>query len=157
MPGVGAWDVNETGVWMMAKRGRPQKYDDARIAELVEKLKQYIEETEIPIIAEFAALNGLYKQFFYDHEEFSDLIKIAISKKEAALERGALSGTLNPTMAVFSLKQMGWRDKHEIDQNIANKDGKPFEVQHSVDLKKLSADELRQLEALLSKVETDES
>ena len=43
--------------------------------------------------------------------------------------------------------------KQELDANIANKDGRPFEVQHSVDLRKLSADELKQLEAILLKAE----
>ena len=148
---------NEMGVWMMAKRGRPQKYDDAFVAELAKKFERYIEETELPIIAEFAYQNGVTKQLLYEREEFSTLIKMAIAKKEATLERKTLTGEYNPTMAVFSLKQLGWRDKHEIDQNIANKDGQPFQVQHSVDLRKLSADELRQLEALLSKVETNES
>ena len=149
--------MSETGVWMMAKRGRPQKYDDAHIAELVEKFRKYIEETELPIIAEFAYQNEIDRTFLYDRPEFSTLIKKAVAKKEATLERKTLSGEYNPTMAVFSLKQLGWRDRHEIDQNIANKDGQPFQVQHSVDLRKLSADELKQLEALLLKVESDES
>jgi hypothetical protein len=133
----------------MAKVGRPPKVKEADMPELVEKFKRYIEETEIPIIAEFAYQNGFGKQYFHEREEFSNLIKIAMAKKEAAIEYGSLRGTLNPTMAVFSLKQMGWKDKHEIDQTIANKDGKPFETK--TNLSGLSTQELMQLEQILSK------
>ena len=44
---------------------------------------------------------------------FSTLLKKCIAKKEANLEKGALTGKLNPSMAIFSLKQLGWRDKKE--------------------------------------------
>lgn len=37
--------------------------------------------------------------------------------------------------------------------NIANKDGKPFEVSNTHDLSKLSVEELKQLESILSKTE----
>lgn len=37
--------------------------------------------------------------------------------------------------------------------NIANKDGKPFEVNNTHDLSKLSVEELKQLESILSKAE----
>lgn len=97
----------------MAKVGRPPKVREADMPELVEKFRKYIEDTDIPIIAEFAYQNGFGKQYFYDRPEFSDLLKIAIAKKETALEIGTLKGTLNPTMAVFSLKQLGWKDRAE--------------------------------------------
>ena len=95
----------------MAKVGRPPKVKEVDMPELVEKFRTYIEETDIPIIAEFAYMNGFGKQYFHERQEFSNLIKVAIAKKESALERGTLTGTLNPAMAVFSLKQLGWRDK----------------------------------------------
>jgi hypothetical protein len=95
----------------MARTGRPPKVKMEDMPELVEKFKRYIEETDIPIIAEFSYQNGFGKQYLYDRPEFSDLLKIATAKKEAALEIGTLKGVLNPAMAVFSLKQLGWRDK----------------------------------------------
>lgn len=49
-----------------------------------------------------------------------------------------------------------WIDKQQVDQNVANKDGKPFEVTNHHDLSKLSVEELRALESILSKTtETD--
>lgn len=102
---------------MTARRGRPPKFNEPEKQELMAEFDEYIKNTDIPIVAEFAAMKGLWKQYFHDHAEFTDLIKKAISKKEAALERGTLLGTLNPTMAVFSLKQMGWTDKVQQDIN----------------------------------------
>jgi len=43
--------------------------------------------------------------------------------------------------------------KQEVDTNIGNKDGKPFETAQHVDLRGLSAAELAQLEAILSKAQ----
>jgi hypothetical protein len=87
--------------------GRPQEHDRE---ELLRKLLAYIAETEIPIVAEFAAQSGLYRQQLYDMPELSDALKSCISKKEGALERQALAGKVNCTMAIFSLKQLGWKD-----------------------------------------------
>lgn len=99
----------------MAKRGRPRKYSKKFILELAKELEEYIAKNDIPIVAEFAYKHGLYKQFFYDHEEFSDLIKIAVTKKEANLERKALEGKIDKVMAMFSLKQLGWSDKQDVN------------------------------------------
>ncbi len=100
--------------------GRNPKYDDELIDRLVVKFKEYIENNEIPIIAEFAYMNEIPKQILYEREQFSTLIKICTAKKETALERGALLGALNPTMAVFSLKQMGWTDRQQVESTNHN-------------------------------------
>ena len=52
--------------------------------------------------------------------ELADAIKLCTTKKEAALEQGGLSGDLNTTMCVFSLKQLGWTDtqKHDVTVNV---------------------------------------
>ncbi|MDU0328594.1 hypothetical protein RW092_00045 [Paenibacillus sp. 3LSP] len=100
--------------------GRNPKYSDDHISELVEKFREYIRETELPIIAEFAYQNEIDKTLIYDKDEFSTLRKIAIAKKEARLERGTLIGEYNPTMAVFSLKQLGWTDKQQVEATNHN-------------------------------------
>ena len=91
-------------------RGRPRVHDRQQLLELLE---QYIANTPIPILAEFAYLNNLHSQQLYEFPELSDAIKKAISKKEAALEMGGLTGSLNPSMAIFSLKQLGWADSQK--------------------------------------------
>jgi hypothetical protein len=60
---------------------------------------------------------GVPSKHVYDFEEFSDPIKVLIDKKEAALERKALDGEVNTTMAVFSLKQLGWSDKQQVEHS----------------------------------------
>lgn len=91
--------------------GRPREYDREAIAEAFAK---YIEETEIPIVAEFAVSQGLFKQFIHDNEEFHDLVRKCTTKKESALERQSLKGGVNVTMAIFSLKQLGWSDRQDV-------------------------------------------
>ncbi len=91
----------------MADIGRPREIDREA---LLSKLLIYIRDTPIPIIAEFAAQNQLHRQQLYDMEELSDALKACVFKKEAALEREALNGNVNCTMAIFSLKQLGWKD-----------------------------------------------
>lgn len=102
------------------ERGAPPKYSQDLIDELVKKFEKYISEEDIPIVAEFAYKNGITKQLLYERPDFSTLIKICTAKKETALERGALKGELNPTMAVFSLKQMGWTDKQQVESTNHN-------------------------------------
>jgi hypothetical protein len=43
---------------------------------------------------------------------------MCIAKKEGALERMALEGKVNTSMAIFSLKQLGWKDTHEQTHHI---------------------------------------
>lgn len=97
--------------------GRPKKYTREVVDAILASFLAYIEAEDIPIISEFAYKNNLYKQQMYDFgqefPEFSAALKKCISKKEANLERGALSGEVNVSMAIFSLKQVGWSDKSE--------------------------------------------
>src|SRR4029077_1943393 len=90
--------------------GRPREYDREAILTAFEK---YVTETDIPIIAEFAAQQGFGKHVLHDFEEFSNLLKKCTAKKEGALEREALAGKVNCSMAIFSLKQLGWTDRQE--------------------------------------------
>ena len=90
---------------------RPRSRTRTQDEELFDKFKKYINDTTLPIIAEFAYMNDIERQYLYDNQMFSTLLKKCIAKKEANLEKGALTGKLNPSMAIFSLKQIGWKDK----------------------------------------------
>lgn len=70
--------------------------------------------TPIPILKEFCYQNDIPSNHIYDHKEFTESIKTLIDKKEAQLEREALSGKIDKTMAIFSLKQLGWSDKQDV-------------------------------------------
>jgi hypothetical protein len=101
----------------MAK-GRPVEYTEERIKEINDKLNKYIDETDIPIVVEFAYKNDIRRATLYEISDLAYTIKRLIDKKEANLERMGLQGRINITMAVFSLKQLGWKDKTEVDHNV---------------------------------------
>ena len=98
---------------MARPRSRTQEQDE----QLFDRFKKYINNTTLPIIAEFAYMNDIERQYLYDNQMFSTLLKKCIAKKEANLEKGALTGKLNPSMAIFSLKQIGWKDRQETEGN----------------------------------------
>lgn len=118
------------------KVGRPPKYKNA--AQLQRKIRKYFrdeeyykvkrlvktkegyEEIEVPkiTITDLVIYLGFAnRQSFYDlenQEEFSDTIKRARSFIEREYEAQL---DLNPTGAIFALKNFGWTDRQEIDQN----------------------------------------
>ena len=62
---------------MARPRSRTQKQDE----ELFNKLEKYINDTTIPIIAEFAYMNKINRQYLYNNQIFSTLLEKAIRKK----------------------------------------------------------------------------
>ena len=56
-----------------------------------------------------------------DNEELSQSIKELLYKKESYLEREGIKGNLAQTMAVFTLKQLGWRDNIEVKAENTNR------------------------------------
>lgn len=90
------------------------KYDN-----LVKDIVEYTNKTEYPILKELC----YQKHYNYDtimkmqrdNEELMQSIKELLYKKESYLEREGLKGKLAQTMAVFTLKQLGWRDSIEIE------------------------------------------
>ena len=94
------------------------KWTDEVIEEVRKRLEKYIDESEIPIVSEFAYLSKIGRQQLYTFAEknksLSDTIKRGIEKKETQLERLGLLNVINPSVAIFSLKQLGWTDRKEI-------------------------------------------
>lgn len=88
---------------------------------MLDKIYEYTETTELPILKEVCYLNNwnydYVKQMEARDENLSHSIKRLLNKKEVELEKGGLCGKYNKTMAVFSLKQLGWRDSIEINNN----------------------------------------
>jgi hypothetical protein len=101
----------------------PKKYTPDKLRAIKKKLIAYIDKTSIPIAAEFAYLNNLPRQMLYEHDLISDTIKNKlIAKKEAQLEKLGLKDEINISMAIFSLKQLGWKDKQDVQQKNFNYD-----------------------------------
>lgn len=112
---------------------RPFKYTAEVKKKIGKMLDEYIEANDIPIIAEFCYLNNIRKERMYEfaREEGTPLshsMKKAMEKKEANLEKMSLYGQINYKMAIFSLKQLGWRDRPE-DESIDNKLDKLLDYQ----------------------------
>jgi len=108
--------------------GRPKKVDPR---ELAKNAYFYAENCMLPIVAEFAHQNGITRQYLYEladnekakgFDDLSDAIKMISETKEIVLEKGALVGEFQANMAIFSLKQLGWRDKQEQEVNISADD-----------------------------------
>lgn len=84
---------------------------------LIKDIREYTDNNEYPILKELCYL----KDYNYDtvmkmqrdNEELMQSIKRLLCKKEAYLEKEGVKGNINSTMAVFSLKQLGWRDKQD--------------------------------------------
>lgn len=96
--------------------GRPVTTD---IEALIADVDEYIEQANPPIVAEYAHIHGITRQYLYflankkaaeGDERLYDAIKKLSEAKEVKLEKCALIGKYAPNMAIFSLKQLGWSD-----------------------------------------------
>lgn len=100
---------------------RPIEYTPEVMNEIIENLDKYVSNTEVPIFAEFCYENDYSREYLYDlaknNKQLSYAIKNCITKKEAQLERLALQKNVDVTMAIFSLKQLGWRDKQDVEHS----------------------------------------
>ena len=91
----------------------PTNPDPTKFLEAVaNSLTEYVKETDVPILAEYAANTGLYEelilQFAFQSQEISFAIKLLENKKRAALERRIYEAELNATIGSQLLKS--WRE-----------------------------------------------
>ena len=115
--------------------GRPAVYESA--SDLQIEAEKYFAECEEknkrPTITGLAYYLGFEsRQSFYDYEtrgEFSYVIKRLRLKVESGYEE-ALSGN-NCAGSIFALKNMGWKDKTEIDTRYPDGVSMVFEKAHS--------------------------
>lgn len=131
----------------MANVGRPRKYNTAE--ELQEAIDVYFEEHKpeyevdsdgnvittksgIPILKlNPPTISGLAlhlgfcnRTSLYEYEregEFSDTIKIARTRCENFVESYGMSGNIPPAIAIFALKNYGWKDTQEIIADVQSK------------------------------------
>lgn len=104
------------------------KYDTKRLCNIIDK---YTDETDLPILKEVCYQNNLnydtIMKYQRDREALMQSIKRLLYKKETELEKGGLTGKYQPTMTIFSLKQLGWQDR-------ANDDDNEEEVKNATDI-----------------------
>lgn len=93
------------------------KYD---IENMCIKIDEYIDskKEDIPILKECCLLNDWDYDYFMElkrnNHTLSQSSKKLLGWKEVNLERFGLTGCIEKTMAIFSLKQLGWSDKQDI-------------------------------------------
>lgn len=115
----------------MPRKGE-YKYDVDEICRALDSYtEQCVKQKEVPILKEVfvkkgwdyvyvtQVLNGKLLERKDDKLDIS--IKNLVNAKEYMLERLGLKGKINATMAVFSLKQLGWRDQQQVDVGTDNK------------------------------------
>lgn len=85
------------------------------IPDMIAKIIAYTDDTSLPILKEICYQNHWDYQYVMNlqaaNENLREPIRRLLDKKEVVLERGGLTGGLDKTMAIFSLKQLGWTDR----------------------------------------------
>lgn len=99
------------------RTGRPRIFENAD--NLEEVCNQYFEQTDKPTVTGLTLYLGFAdKTTLYDYRdrlEFSHSIKKALTRIEQYHEEG-LSGN-SVAGRIFALKNMGWKDKQEVEQS----------------------------------------
>jgi hypothetical protein len=102
----------------MADVGRPMKFSSKE--DLQKHVDLYFAQTDRPTLAGLAYSLDINRQTLYNYaenQEFFDIIKKARERVEAKYEERLIYEN-NPTGTIFALKNMGWKDKTEVDNNI---------------------------------------
>jgi hypothetical protein len=97
--------------------GRPAIWTDPKVLEKF--ISQYFENQKRPTLAGLAVALDIDRQTLYNYakkDEFFDIIKKARDKVEAIYEEKLVYET-NQTGVIFSLKNMGWKDRSDITTN----------------------------------------
>ena len=107
--------------------GRPKIWESPEV--LSKLIDEYFQSDERKTLSGLAVFLDIDRQTLYnyaDRDEFFDILKKARSKIEALYEERAIY-EMNPTGVIFALKNMGWTDKQDINQNLKVTGIKPIE------------------------------
>lgn len=115
----------ETPEFVEAATGAPNKLTVDEKKEVWKAFEKFVDENDYPTVTGFCANHKLgikYKlisQNLKDWPQFSSLIKRANDKQAEYTEDMAQRGKMNPTWAIFKLKQpaFGWTDKQEVEHS----------------------------------------
>jgi hypothetical protein len=103
-------------------RAISKKYNPEYMAARVESyVNECLKKKEVPIFLEVVVKekwNRVYAERLRGKEGYDDYAEAVdrlFAAKEYMLERLSLNGKKSTTQAIFSLKQLGWRDNQTID------------------------------------------
>lgn len=116
----------------MARPRSTSKYDVDEICRALDSYtEQCLKQKEVPILKEVFVKKGWNYNYITrtlngrllekGDERLETSIRNLIDAKEYMLERLGLKGKINTTLAVFSLKQLGWRDQQQVDTDTNDK------------------------------------
>lgn len=103
------------------KPAKRRRLTQKEIQVIKEKYMDYIMNTDIPIVNDFAFKMQMRRQTLYENKELKELTELSVLKKLAALERGMVTGTLPVAGCIFALKQHGWKDRQEVETVMIDK------------------------------------
>lgn len=104
-------------------RGQPPKYTDPKeMQAAADKYFMECDEKDEPYtMTGLAIALGMDRRSLVNYanrDDFFPTIKRARDKVEARIESLSMQGKINPTMAIFNLKNnFGWRDQSQLDIN----------------------------------------
>ncbi len=130
--------------------GRPLLFETPEALE--EAIDGYIQEEKKPTLAGLAFHLGIDRHTLYNYkerEDFFHIIKKATDYVEQKYEERLIYES-NPTGVIFALKNMGWKDKQEVESQTTIKDER-------IDGSKLTDEELRILAEIQRKSRASEA
>ncbi len=95
--------------------GRPRKYNNNEVQEIINKLIDFIDNDQFPTVAKFCIQNNVSRDAVNDYPEFHTLIKKLHDKSEAYLQQKLIDNKGNAASHMFLLKAMHqYRDNSQL-------------------------------------------
>jgi hypothetical protein len=100
----------------------PWKYTEEHVGKICELIQAYCDKpftredsiTQFPSIAAFCFENSIPKDILFRNETLCEYRKRIELKREMIIERMMFSGHV-PAACIFALKQLGWRDRMDVE------------------------------------------
>lgn len=125
---------------------------------MIQKVREYTEKTDFPILKEVCLLNDWDYDYFIQLQRENEILRVEtkklLAKKEIQLEKALMTG-VNNTAFIFQLKQLGWKDHPDpliVNNTIQNNVG----GNRTDKLKKVSTETLEELESIYEEIEKAE-
>ena len=125
---------------------------------MIQKVREYTEKTDFPILKEVCLLNEWDYDYFIQLQRENEILRVEtkklLAKKEIQLEKALMTG-VNNTAFIFQLKQLGWKDHPDpliVNNTIQNNVG----GNRTDKLKKVSTETLEELESIYEEIEKAE-
>lgn len=113
----------------MARPMSGKYVQDEMCEQLIDYVNTCMKKKKVPILKEVSTKLG----WNYDYvmilqrkegwEQLKQTISWLVDTKEYMLERLALDGKIDTRTAIFSLKQLGWKDQQVMDVQSSNESG----------------------------------